>query len=832
MGVKIINRTYSNQFKPSSTTNWLLGNVGDWQRLTLECRFSVEKVFSPYDSLTLLDPNIMLLNSGENWKDLGFDVGMNITLSFDIIVSGLGSLPNTFNLTILSILDNEIEVENQNGTPLVSWGSISGTPLPPPPDGNATLVNLRIFADIQPQGIKLDYSHITNSNAPSGNLFSHIDGTKTGFVMEDTAEPSIFFVGMSPLDFTHKLNFKSGLSVEKATVQYLGKLGIGYNYSIDIIYMLSPFYDDINNFVNSIAPSAVLGTQALTDNFEVIGYPVYNNPNITIKNDPKETEQEGNTGWFDENFNQLPNAYTHTPVIYTNLSGAVVTALDYINPIIVSTTITGLPIPFSGLERFQYGFIWVSQTEEDYKQNNYPFHQNLKVSTGGQAATLTDVFPFGTFAPLRAGYSRDGISGLDAQDISFTQNGASVDVSITFVPSAGFSSFMETLSDQERTYALWVSIGDQAPDTNEGDRVRLLLDFSTLQTFVEPIGPYDGLSIDFLDHPQTETDTPILCGNSLFVEDDILAKIKFREETAAGPTVPEITAVQFGVLVERISDGFQYVLDASKKVDLTVYPDPTQYNFNEPRDFKYNIGNSKNFFKVLYDAPNDSGTEKGVLGYYGFKIRWEDWLARFPQAPSEFYNNLELNNGLNQDWYEYFNNSGFRMYFYVNVSAVLSGQNVVYQNLKQMTIRNYDSNTNITTTVKTYRVVGGVKGPLLSGGTDPIYGGPLGVIIDNEDIWLEIEYTLLSGTFAALPILYGVNCIEKDRGAGQFSFRQLSSIFPPEFDNPLKGIPSQTLSTLTLSGGNTILTVECLIEANKLTDATRYKLTGRVGCIP
>ena len=172
------------------------------------------------------------------------------------------------------------------------------------------------------------------------------------------------------------------------------------------------------------------------------------------------------------------------------------------------------------------------------------------------------------------------------------------------------------------------------------------------------------------------------------------------------------------------------------------------------------------------------------------------------------------------------------MYFYVNISAVLSGQNVVYQNLKEMTIRNYDSNANITTTVKTYRVVGGVKGPLLSGGTDPIYGGPLGVIIDNEDIWFEIEYTLLSGTFAALPILYGVNCIEKDRGAGQFAFRQLSSIFPAEFDNPLKGIPSQTLSTLTLSGGNTILTVECLIEANKLTDATRYKLTGRVGCIP
>ena len=109
MGVKIINRTYSNQFKPSSTTDWLLGNVGDWQRLTLECRFAVEKIFTPFDTLTLLDPNKMLLNSGENWKDLGFDIGMNITVAFDIASYSI-TLPISVPFTVVSILDNEMEV--------------------------------------------------------------------------------------------------------------------------------------------------------------------------------------------------------------------------------------------------------------------------------------------------------------------------------------------------------------------------------------------------------------------------------------------------------------------------------------------------------------------------------------------------------------------------------------------------------------------------------------------------------------------------------------------------------------------------------------------------
>ena len=137
MGVKIINRTYSNQFKPSSTTNWLLGNVGDWQRLTLECRFAVEKVFSLFDTLTLLDPNKMLLNSGENWKDLGFYVGMSIRIELDTI-SGPVTVSSSVPLVIISILDNEIEVQNQNGSPVPAWGAYSGTPIPYPQLDNSS----------------------------------------------------------------------------------------------------------------------------------------------------------------------------------------------------------------------------------------------------------------------------------------------------------------------------------------------------------------------------------------------------------------------------------------------------------------------------------------------------------------------------------------------------------------------------------------------------------------------------------------------------------------------------------------------------------------------
>ena len=108
-------------------------------------------------------------------------------------------------------------------------------------------------------------------------------------------------------------------------------------------------------------------------------------------------------------------------------------------------------------------------------------------------------------------------------------------------------------------------------------------------------------------------------------------------------------------------------------------------------------------------------------------------------------------------------------------------------------------------------------------------GLPLGVLIEDEVIRVRILYTLLSGTWPSISSLYALNCIEVDEGAGQFEFRQLSSIFASEFDNPLYGIPGTTLADISLVSP-TELQVDCLLTVNKLIDSERYKISGRVGC--
>ena len=844
MGVTILNQEYFNQFQPTSTTDWLLGNVGDIQKLSLDCAFAVKKLFTLDDSITPSDPNMLMLNNGANWKEEGFYVGLDFTFFFDAVTTTSGTYPSAFSLTVLSILGNKMEVELQTGGTFPGWGDNQGTVMPGNKNADTEIKNVIIYADVVPQGIRIDYAQVENSQAPSGNIASFLDGSKTSLVMEDTndigvAGTNVFYVGMAGVEFTHQLNFKSGLGLVKGTVTYLGKNLVDYNYRIDLYFMFCPFYEDVNNLIDNTAPDYVLGAKALTDLFQVTGFPVYNNPNITIKNNVKLNEQEGNTGWFDENFNQLPNPFTFTPVIYTNAAGTVVSQLDYANPITVTTTISGLTI--TGAEMFQYGFVWVNINEESefdstgtetvigYKKNKYPIHKNLKVSTGGQAGDLLDVFPFGAFPALRSGYSRDGISGLDAQDISFIQNGNNVEVSITFVPSAGFTTFMEGLSDNERRYSLWISIGEQAVNVNQGNRVSLRIEpINTMITYVEPIGPWDGLTIDFLDHPQDYTDTPVSCGNELFVEDDLLAKVSFAIPTAVDPaTVPVPSAITFGVLAQRTSDDFQFILD-NNRADLTQYPNPTQYNFNESRGFKLGVGNTKNWYKVDYDS-SGAGVEN-VLGWYGFKIRWEDWIKRL-NVPIDFYNNTLGKNGYNNDWYDYFNTSGWNLYFYVNITTQLG----TYQNLKSMSINDYDSNGTITTAFAYYRDNSGVKGAAMTAGTDPISGLPLGVIVDGENVWLDITYTssvAIADWTDQLTLdasSYATQCSEVDGGGGQKEFRQLSSVWLPESTNPIIPIPSETLAKVVWVS-NQEIRVETRINSNKLINANRYKISGRIGC--
>jgi hypothetical protein len=225
MAVKIVSRTYTNQFKPSSTTNFFLGNVGDWQKMTLLCSFAVEKRFSITESLTIQDPNILTLNDGTTWQENGFAVGMSCNLDFyykDITQTPAPTFFNRVSFTIQSINGNTLEASSlfnvPGGTAISQWGYQYGQ-IAPIRGADYEIEKVLVFADVFPQGIELEYSHMSNQQIPSGNLNSFVDGSRTRFRAEDTdlVAAGQKYAVLNSNDFDYNLSYQSGMSVIKAT---------------------------------------------------------------------------------------------------------------------------------------------------------------------------------------------------------------------------------------------------------------------------------------------------------------------------------------------------------------------------------------------------------------------------------------------------------------------------------------------------------------------------------------------------------------------------------------------------------------------------------------
>lgn len=821
MGVKIIEREYKDIFRPFDTgINWLIGNVGTWQAMRIRCEFEVVIAFTTSSPLFMEEPNIFTLNDGKTWQDYGFEEGDAFTVQWAVTNNDTGS--TTYQTVTGNIVSIDGNIMTSDNTTLGGGARISN--IYPVQLGDEKIHSVFVTADKRPQGIQFKYNHLSNDNLDSLSLKSFIDGAETVFLAEDTDTMAI-----NSIKSMTQIGQRSGMSIAFCNVQYIGNQDKKYFYDISIGFMLSSFFEDITNFEDNRSPNETFDANSLTDLFLVTGFPTYNNPNIKIESVPSAIKKQGNTGWFDENYNGLANDFTVTSIEYRNSSNILVPQLDYKSNTKVRAVIDGVQ-NLTALTRCGFGFAWIPLDEAVYKNNLNQFYENLKMNTGGRASSFGDVYNVSNVIDtnLRTGYSSDGAS-MDVKNVRFQQTGANqITFEAEFQPNTAFSSFFDALDISERNYILWLSVADQNEVVNKSNRVSLKLDFNQMDTYIAPVGAYDGMSIQFLNHPQDENDTPNPLGNVNYIEDDLLARIEFLVDTATGEDIPIPTGIEYGILIEKLSDNIQYKLD-STSLNLSQFPSVSQYNINQTRGFKLEQGNNKNFVKVEYYPAIDSGTKLGVLGLYGFKIRWEDWLKR-ANVPTtiynDFYDNTLESDGLSNDWYRYLLNAGYEMYFYVNLSAVLDGQNVVYQNKEYLLFNDYDSNPIITTSF-TYKRAS--DNTVLTGGTDPISGLPLGVILSNEDVLLEIEYTRSSGTWSSVADIYGVSSIEVDKGAGQFEYRQLSSVWGSEIDNPLIPINGATKLDLVLVSP-TVLRASCLINPNNLIKSSRYKITGREGC--
>lgn len=603
-------------------------------------------------------------------------------------------------------------------------------------------------------------------------------------------------------------------------------------YRVTVDYMLASLFEQPSNLEDLVAPSILFNAGSLTDNFKIDIFPEWNNPNTSISNNLDHTERLGNTGWFNENFNGLDNNFIVESLKYLDDDGNEVTQLDFGAPINVEVEVSGIE-NLSGNSEFGLGFAWIPQNEEDYYNKTTPFHQNLFINTGRKYTDgVNDSFNLGesTGNQIFEGNSFSDVKmNIQAtNDVLFNPvSEGRVIMKVRFIPTPSFTSFFENRSENDRKYAIWVSVANHDLQINFSDRVTLLLDYNDMVKTIPEVGSYTGMTCRFIEHPQNE----LVTGTNLyrgFVEDDVLARIGFYVNSNDNDFINKMT---FGYEIENLVTGLTYTLEEIV-INLTQFPinnGAQQINFEGSRGFKLKSGNNKNWVKLFRHTEFDDNNNKFYRGYFATKIRWEDWLQR-NNVPTEFFNNLLENNGYNNDWIDYLRNGGDNSYkfnFFVKTEIERNGDVRVHKNDFEITFADYDENLNIETTHQYFRHS---DDTLLNVGTDPETGTPLGVLLSNEPTRIEITYTNLTSDFD-IEKMYATITMEIYKGAGEMEHRQLSSVWESENDNFLIPLPTETKLKFVQLETNIVKTI-CLVDNNKLQDALKYKVSGRIGCFP
>jgi hypothetical protein len=586
-------------------------------------------------------------------------------------------------------------------------------------------------------------------------------------------------------------------------------------YTIELNFMLSSFWEDALEFLELQPPGNLFNAASLTDNISIKFYPEWNNPNIITENDMTQTERLGNTGWFNENYNGLSNDFQIRSVNYFDLGGFPAQSLSYGNDIRVKAIIGGIN-GIGAQSVFNYGFGWIPQDEQQYKNKITGFHKNTKINSPANAA-----FNLGQLYPaIYEGFAEDAAK-MNAKNISFNRVGDDLVFEATFTPSAEFSNFFIN-RDGDRNYYLWLSVSDSGQPTNFSNRVNLLLDINEMQFFIPISDELANVNNTFLEHPESDT----AAGKTFykgFLEDDILTRSFFPLKKGA-----RLDRVTMGYEVENTTTGLTYELDrftANLQNFITSNGGVQEIDYNSERGYKLEPNNNKNWVKIIRNESNDTALASGYKILFAAKIRWEQWLQRV-NVPVEFYNNQLPFNGSENNWLDYLRAGTNHKINYFIIFDVREGDVLIrYKNAFELSFNGYDENTNITTEHKYYN---NFTGALLNIGNDQETGRPLGVVLSNVNTRIEIIYTKLVGNWD-LGNVYAVTTFEVDKGAGVLEHRQLSSIWGSEVDNILIPLDGQEKLLVEQIAPNKIKT-SCLVDYTKLTPVSRFKITGRIGC--
>jgi hypothetical protein len=809
MSVQITSRISTNARASSGDSNFLNGNVGDWQETTLLARVAVETKTTLSNQITVNTDDTWTLSSG-SWASLGFEIGDAIVGTLNYTFSGTNTSA-AISVNVTAISGNIMTVD------AAILGALPVSFIVPSTNGGYTLNWMEVRAAKAMNAAKLEYNQILNSQVGSPSLASELDGSFTVF-------------SANAIGVLNEITPQSGSAVHSVSValdSYTSGVSV---FEITILHAIAGFYDTTTNIQTDSEPSWFTASECFGDAFRLTFYPTAGSPIGAQISDI--VSYTGNTGWFNEDRNSGVDNFTVTSVTYEDGSANPLTSIASDEDTTITIRITSGSVFFDSTNsRFNFGivpYLPIDRTSLDSSPVNAL--GVLCANTMGVDSYFThSVTPtVGTIA----GFPNEDGAQLDIESYLFTVvNSTTLDVTIIVSPNSTLTTLLNSQAVGDRLFAFWVGVAQHSTAYTPAVRINKMVSGQFLPAAVVEETLEDvvlsGLYVREKDY-YTTPESPTTRG--IIEEDDFQAAIQFRIGEDE-----RITSAELGSEMYNSATGEIVVLE-SNVYDLSTQPIDAngiqQINFTTNRPFNYVDGFKNKIVTLSRLSSIDSGSDVGFQVIYPTRFRYEWWLQN--NTFNSFYDNTEPLDNINNEW-ETKQNSSFSDWSY-RYFQKLTIDGTVYKNTIGREVYPYRD---------AYRVAAGYSGSVALY-SDDLYSDSLLIgtktnkllcnvfaFDDSNPNYLKSKIIREGATFTNT---YAEITLEGEDGSGYLSQWKLRSDQTPSANNPIRPLSGETTLKVTSVLGEVVS--ECYIDASlipngivnlKVTASFAGTATGRSG---
>ena len=680
-----------------------------------------------------------------------------------------------------------------------------------------------------------DFTNVGAASNTTGVIFVASASVPTTWSNGSTLSlvKNMSFLGQPPYQIGEAVVYGTGLNT---TGFY------GFKFTIRHETYLTPFFlaDQLIDTQNRIAPSYYLNSDCLKYVLGVTGYYNYNDPNRVVT----ETADEllGNTGWFNENFNNGNTNYYVDSIAYTDSTPTAIPSLaltgDVNNvEIVIKNDIDG---PFvNNSTKFVLGFVYMPTVESEYQNNTKLIRENFIfdrcLQTVGSAGVQGDFFAtgYGIFSDVTATFD----------------SGNQITINAVVELQSDALSYLGSLGTDPKNYMLFVSIQNHTLDTIDSDKVTLLCDTDEFYENATDEGMIV-ITNKFIRHFEEDPATEgVASGLEVFPEDDVFAfslfyvdhtnrlvdqfgndiTIKLTNITAKIKAKNSVTGEEVDLDVFSFNASNLPYINGDQYVSLKYVANPTLGNPNNPIQRPFHVPESepRKNIEIIRRTNLDNSNKSYYTIQFPFLVRWE-YFVQLANSSGDFFDGAEPFNGFNQDWRRMDTFTDWDIYYDLTIKATKTSatlnQNLTFTYEDSFEIFEYDRKAGgyQSVSIKSFMWTNGAKGTAL-------YDS-----LNLKDFILGYDYTLIEATFEKLDTPINLSdlvirlWIEVYEEGGVLGSRRYSSLWTADGDTWFTSIDGSDKAVTLLNLIAPITPGKDTVTARFLVDNTKIPLNKEV----